>query len=73
METLFPRNIDLYFIKDVDVKKRRVYLENFIFGKKRVYLCTPEEVLFYKNAFHEAINHNFYLSVEYDESVGIIV
>lgn len=73
METLFQRNIDLYFIKDVDEKKKRIYLENCFCEKKRVYICTSDEVGFYKDIFNKALNASLFLSVQYDEDYGVII
>lgn len=64
---------NLYFIKDVDEKKKRVYLENFIEDKKRIYICTSDEAKFYREAFLNALYSSFYLSVEYDENCGVII
>lgn len=66
-------SVDLFMIEDIDVKKNRIFLGNYVFDKKRVYMGSSEEIAFYYKAFHEALDRNIFLFVEYDDDRGIIL
>ena len=67
------KNTELYFIENVDVRKKRIYLSNFIYDKKRVYMGTLEEAKYYKKTFLQALDRNIFLVVEFDNEKGIIL
>jgi hypothetical protein len=64
-------SVDLFAI--VNIKRKRIYLENWIFDKKRVYMACSEEVEYYKKIFLEALERNVVLFVEYDDERGVIL
>lgn len=63
----------LFMIENVDRDQQKIFLADYVFNKKRIYQGTPEEIAYFDSIFSEALERNIFLSVEFDETRGIIV
>lgn len=63
----------LFMIYDVNSSENKITLINFIFNRKQEYFGSYDEVFFYEKVFHQALDMNIFLFVEFDESKGIIL
>lgn len=64
-------DVDLFAIVKIDGET--IYLENWFFNKKRVYKASSKEIEYYQYILQEAIEHNIFLFVEFDEKMGVIL
>lgn len=63
----------LFMIEAIDVENNMILLANYIFRKRYEVVLSKEQIQSYFAAFHQALDANIYLSVEFDEKKGTIV
>lgn len=64
---------NLFMIEEIDAENNIVILANYIFNKRYEVAVSDNQLALYADAFDTALDHNMFLSVEYDERRGVIL
>jgi len=73
LKDYIEESFDLYMIEEINAEANELTLANYIFDKTVTLRVSDDEIRFYSKAFDDALSHNMFLFVEYDEKRGVII